>query len=232
MAKALRKLFRRSQANLKERIKERNKKWTGLGKAYEPLSMGAKGTTSSPGRLKSIQANNRALALALQEEKLKAREAQDAFLCLKGENQCLKFEIFYLQTLLQAQQVQAPAENVGTFPSAPVTIPVVTGQEHCVGAPQHIVECEEIPESERKATADDSKPAGCISEDRCASASANAIKEVDLECGESFEPSRRYLQNVTSTASHLSTGITVVQPARERPPPLKYRQHDPRKCES
>ncbi|XP_050746864.1 shugoshin 1-like [Gymnogyps californianus] len=110
MAKSLRKPFRRIQANLKERIKERNKKWTGLGKAYEPLSTSANGTTSSPVRLKSIQANNRALALALHEEKLKVREARDAFLCLKGENQCLKFQIFYLQTLLQSQQVQAPAE--------------------------------------------------------------------------------------------------------------------------
>ena len=139
MAKSLRKPFGRSQASLKERIKERNKKWTGLGKAYEPLSTSANGTSkvlwlpviticpvlvlnfpcvmtdgslaaSSPVRLKSIQANNRALALALQEEKLKVREARDAFLCLKGENQCLKFQIFYLQTLLQSQQVQAPAE--------------------------------------------------------------------------------------------------------------------------
>ena len=41
----------------------------------------------------------------------------------------------------------------------------------------------EIPESETKATADDNKPAGCISEDHCESASANAVKEVDPDCG-------------------------------------------------
>lgn len=61
-------------------------------------------------QLKSILANNRAVARAMQEEKLKVRRAQDAFLCLKGENQCLKFEIFYLEMLLQSWQMGAPAE--------------------------------------------------------------------------------------------------------------------------
>lgn len=65
---------------------------------------------SSRARLKSIQANNRALALALQEQKVKVREARDAFMLLQGENQRLKFQIFYLQALLQLQQVQVPAE--------------------------------------------------------------------------------------------------------------------------
>lgn len=45
------------------------------------------------------------------------------------------------------------------------------------------MECKEIPESETKATADDNKPAVCISEDRCESASADPIKELDPECG-------------------------------------------------
>ncbi|KAM6375270.1 uncharacterized protein FN964_001508 isoform 1-T1 [Alca torda] len=106
MAKPLWKPSRRSQANLKEHIKERNKKSSGLRKACEHSSASANDTTSSRARLKSIQANNRALALALQEQKVKVREARDAFTLLKGENQCLKFQIFYLQALLQLQQVQ------------------------------------------------------------------------------------------------------------------------------
>ncbi|XP_030337606.1 uncharacterized protein LOC115606217 [Strigops habroptila] len=178
-----RKLHRRSQANLKERVKERNMKWTGLGKACEPLSASANGTSSNSARLKSIQANNRALARALQEEKLKVRRARDAFLCLKGENQCLKFEIFYLEMLLQSQRAWAPAESARMFPPVPLMIPVVTGQDHCVGVPQHIVEYEEFPQSETKATAHDNKPAGCFSVDFCESASADAVKEADAECG-------------------------------------------------
>ncbi|KAM6375271.1 uncharacterized protein FN964_001508 isoform 2-T2 [Alca torda] len=178
MAKPLWKPSRRSQANLKEHIKERNKKSSGLRKACEHSSASANDTTSSRARLKSIQANNRALALALQEQKVKVREARDAFTLLKGENQCLKFQIFYLQALLQLQQVQ----NVGMFPSVPVMIPVVTVREHCA-VPQHIVKLEEIPEGEMNATTDDSKSAGFVSEDHCESTSANAIKEVKPVCG-------------------------------------------------
>ncbi|XP_062481432.1 shugoshin 1-like isoform X1 [Pezoporus occidentalis] len=178
-----RKMHRRSQASLKERVRKRNMKRTGLGKAYEPLSAGANGTSSHSVQLKSILANNRALARALQEEKLRVRRAKDAFLCLKGENQCLKFEIFYLEMLLQSWQMWASAENARIFPPVPLMIPVVTGQDHCVGVPQHIVEYEEFPESEMKATADDNKPAGCFSEDFCESASADAVKETDPERG-------------------------------------------------
>ncbi|PKU45427.1 shugoshinhypothetical protein [Limosa lapponica baueri] len=53
------------------------------------------------------------------------------------------------------------------------------------GVPQHIVKLGEIPESKMKATTDDSKPDGFVSEDHCESASLYAIKEVEKECGES-----------------------------------------------
>ncbi|XP_061231010.1 shugoshin 1-like isoform X2 [Neopsephotus bourkii] len=177
-----RKMHRRSQANLKERVRERNMRRTGLGKAYEPLSAGANGESRHSVHLKSILANNRALARALQEEKLKVRRARDAFLCLKRENECLKFEFFYLTMLLQSWQMWAPAESARTFPPVPLMIPVVTGQDHCVGVPRHNVEHEEFPESEMKATADDNRPAGCFSKDFCESASADAVKETDPEC--------------------------------------------------
>lgn len=45
------------------------------------------------------------------------------------------------------------------------------------------MEHKEFPESEMKATADDNKPAGCFSEESCESASADAVKETDPECG-------------------------------------------------
>lgn len=45
------------------------------------------------------------------------------------------------------------------------------------------MELEEIPMSEMKATTDDSKPAGFVSEDCCESASTDAIKGVESEYG-------------------------------------------------
>jgi len=45
------------------------------------------------------------------------------------------------------------------------------------------VELEEIPEREMKATTDDTKRTGFVSEDCCESVSADAVKEVEPECG-------------------------------------------------
>ncbi|XP_039204805.1 shugoshin 1 isoform X1 [Crotalus tigris] len=112
MAKVLKKSFKDSLEDIKERMKEkRNKKWAKLGKANQVLPIKSKIADNSVAQLKNFQANNRALALALEEERSKMREAQDIILCLKKEYQSLKFQNFDLQSKLKLQQEKQRAEN-------------------------------------------------------------------------------------------------------------------------
>jgi len=60
--------------------------------------------------MKSLQANNKALALSLQEEKLKLRDAQALILQLRKEYQDLKFQMFDLQRSLALRQAQGFVE--------------------------------------------------------------------------------------------------------------------------
>ncbi|XP_034258132.1 shugoshin 1 [Pantherophis guttatus] len=112
MAKALKKSFKDSLEDIKERMKEkRNKKWAKLGKANQVLPIKSKIADNSVVQLKNFQANNRALALALEEERSKMREAQDIILCLKKEYQSLKFQNIDLQRKLKLQQEKQHDEN-------------------------------------------------------------------------------------------------------------------------
>nr|XP_048694507.1 shugoshin 1 isoform X1 [Caretta caretta]XP_048694508.1 shugoshin 1 isoform X1 [Caretta caretta]XP_048694509.1 shugoshin 1 isoform X1 [Caretta caretta]XP_048694510.1 shugoshin 1 isoform X1 [Caretta caretta] len=110
--KCLKRPFKDSLEDIKERMKEkRNQKWAKLGKTNQVLPIKCKIATNSSVQLKSLQANNRALALALQEEKAKTKEAQDIILHLKKEYQSLKFQIFVLQRNLNSQQAKEPVET-------------------------------------------------------------------------------------------------------------------------
>uniref|UniRef100_A0A452IFC0 Uncharacterized protein n=1 Tax=Gopherus agassizii TaxID=38772 RepID=A0A452IFC0_9SAUR len=110
--KCLKRSFKDSLDDIKERMKEkRNQKWAKLGKTNQVLPIKCKIATNSSVQLKSLQANNRALALALQEEKAKMKEAQDIILHLKKEYQSLKFQIFVLQRKLSSQQAKEPVET-------------------------------------------------------------------------------------------------------------------------
>ncbi|KAM7175283.1 shugoshin 1 isoform 1-T2 [Macrochelys suwanniensis] len=110
--KCLKRPFKDSLDDIKERMKEkRNQKWAKLGKTNQVLPIKCKIATNSSVELKSLQANNRALALALQEEKAKMKEAQDTILHLKKEYQSLKFQIFVLQRKLNSQQAKEPIET-------------------------------------------------------------------------------------------------------------------------
>ncbi|XP_025020963.1 shugoshin 1 [Python bivittatus] len=110
--RCLKKSFKDSLEDIKERMKEkRNKKWARLGKANQVLPIKSKIVDNSSAQLKSFQANNHALALALEEEKSKMREAQDIILHLKKEYQSLKFQVYVLQRRLKLQQEKERAEN-------------------------------------------------------------------------------------------------------------------------
>ncbi|NXU30798.1 SGO1 protein, partial [Thalassarche chlororhynchos] len=112
MAEYLKKPFKDSLGDIKERMKEkRNQKWTRLGKISQISTVKCKRATSSSMQMKSIQANNRALAQALQEEKLKLRDAQATILHLRKEYQDLKVQMSDLQRNFSFKQTQGLVEN-------------------------------------------------------------------------------------------------------------------------
>ncbi|XP_075349253.1 shugoshin 1 [Mycteria americana] len=112
MADHLKKPFKDSLADIKERMKEkRNQKWMRLGKISQISAVKCKIASNSSMQMKSIQANNRALAQALQEEKLKLRDAQATILHLSKEYQDLKVQMFDLQRNLGFKQAQGLVEN-------------------------------------------------------------------------------------------------------------------------
>ncbi|NXA22499.1 SGO1 protein, partial [Ibidorhyncha struthersii] len=112
MAKYLKRPFKDTLGDIKERMKEkRNHKWTRLGKISQISTVKCKIATNSSMQMKSIQANNRALAQALQEEKLKLRDAQVTILQLRKEYQDLKVQMFDLQRNLRFKQAQGLSEK-------------------------------------------------------------------------------------------------------------------------
>ncbi|XP_035175433.1 shugoshin 1 [Oxyura jamaicensis] len=112
MAERLKKPFKDSLSDIKERMKEkRNQKWIRLGKNSQITTIKCKRPTNSSVQMKSIQANNKALAQALQEEKIKLRDAQTTILHLSKEYQDLKFQMFALQRNLYFKQAQGLVET-------------------------------------------------------------------------------------------------------------------------
>ncbi|NXN94364.1 SGO1 protein, partial [Rhinopomastus cyanomelas] len=113
MAEHLKKPYKDSLSDIKERMKEkRNQKWARLGKTGQKTStIKIKLPNNSSKKMKSIQANNRALAQAVQEEKLKVKDAQAAILNLMRENQDLKVQMFDLQRRLRIKQAHGLVEN-------------------------------------------------------------------------------------------------------------------------
>ncbi|NXH21122.1 SGO1 protein, partial [Bucco capensis] len=112
MAEYLKKPFKESLSEIKERMKEkRNQKWTRLCKISQTSTLKCKLPTNRSKQLKSLQANNRALAQALQEEKVKLRDAQAIIVHLRKEYQDLKVQMFELQRNLKFKQAQGLVEN-------------------------------------------------------------------------------------------------------------------------
>ncbi|KAJ7417738.1 shugoshin 1 [Pitangus sulphuratus] len=112
MTEYSRKSFRDSLRDIKQRMKEkRNQKWAKLGKTTQFSTVKAKRATSSSSKMKIIQANNRDLALSLQEEKLKLREAEATILQLRKDYHNLKAQMVDLQRIHRFQQEQGLVEN-------------------------------------------------------------------------------------------------------------------------
>ncbi|NWS34052.1 SGO1 protein, partial [Polioptila caerulea] len=112
MAEYSRKSFRDSLSDIKQRMREkRTQKWSRLGKTTQFSTVKAKRATNNSNKMKIIQANNRDLALCLQEQKLKLREAEDTILQLRKDYHILKTQMFDLQRNHRLQQDQGHVEN-------------------------------------------------------------------------------------------------------------------------
>ncbi|NXC31670.1 SGO1 protein, partial [Campylorhamphus procurvoides] len=109
MAEHSRKSFKDSLNDIKQRMREkRNLKWAKLGKTTQFSTVKVKRATS---KMKIIEANNRDLALSLQEEKLKLKEAEATILQLRKDYHELKAQMFHLQRNHRFQQEQGLVEN-------------------------------------------------------------------------------------------------------------------------
>ncbi|CAH2282761.1 shugoshin 1 isoform X1 [Pelobates cultripes] len=98
--RCLKKTFQESLEDIKERMKEKRMKKLAKVVTVKAYSAKAMKINNSSVSVKSIQENNKGLALALEEEKVKSRQAQDLILHLKREHQRLMFEIFMLRRKL------------------------------------------------------------------------------------------------------------------------------------
>ncbi|NWT82436.1 SGO1 protein, partial [Lanius ludovicianus] len=112
MAEYSRKSFKDSLSDIKQRMKEkRTQKWSRLGKTTQFSTVKAKRATNNSNKIKIIQANNRELALSLQEQKLKLREAEATILQLRKDYHILKTQMFDLQRNHRFQQEKGLVEN-------------------------------------------------------------------------------------------------------------------------
>ncbi|XP_073424306.1 shugoshin 1 isoform X2 [Dendrobates tinctorius] len=110
--RCVKKSFQDSLEDIKERMKEkRTKKLAKVATVNKALSTKVKIIGNSSVTVKSFQANNKALALALEAEKCKSRQAQDLILQLKREHQRLICEIFLLRRKLTMQQGNSTSDT-------------------------------------------------------------------------------------------------------------------------
>ncbi|KAM4657943.1 shugoshin 1 isoform 2-T2 [Amazona ochrocephala] len=112
MAEYLKKPVRDALDDIKERMKDRkNQKQMRLDRISQICNVKDKRATNNSKKMKSLEENNKALAQALQEEKLKLRDAEATILNLKKDYQDLKFQMFKLQRHLRLKQAQGLVEN-------------------------------------------------------------------------------------------------------------------------
>ncbi|XP_010871872.2 shugoshin 1 isoform X2 [Esox lucius] len=119
------KSFRQSLDDIKEKmIEKRNKRLNNTSATNRGRSRRISTTSAGsvqPMVLKNVQVNNKALALALQAEKEKVRQANGVILQMKREQQALFLHLLLLKRMLKDQEAQA--RNLQTRPAQLLTEP-------------------------------------------------------------------------------------------------------------
>ncbi|XP_029796213.1 shugoshin 1 [Suricata suricatta] len=116
--RCLKKSFQDSLEDIKKRMKEkRSKNLAEIGKRKSFIAAPCQIITNTSSLLKNYQDNNRMLALALENEKSKVREAQDIILQLRKECYYLTCQLYALQEQLSSQQSGETAQNQEACPS-------------------------------------------------------------------------------------------------------------------
>ncbi|XP_056335545.1 shugoshin 1 isoform X2 [Danio aesculapii] len=122
------KSFQQSLEDIKEKMKEKRNRRLSAAAAARRSVQHRGAAAVKPLVLKSVQANNKALAVALQAEREKVRQAQGVILQLKKERQTLLFHLLMLKRTLRErpahttpQEVSPPEEMSPPRPAQPIS---------------------------------------------------------------------------------------------------------------
>ncbi|KAM4792774.1 shugoshin 1 isoform 2-T2 [Cyanocitta cristata] len=201
MAEYSRKSFKDSLSDIKQRMREkRTQKWSRLGKTIQLSTVKAKRATNDSNKIKIIQANNRDLALSLQEQKLKLREAEATILQLRKDYHILKTQMFDLQRNHRFQREQGLLENQRVLSSGPGSSCTVTGPVHSIGPLKCVLEDNPVPPSGMEAGGDrNSLSKICVESD----SDISFTKIIPSE----GQPSDFHLNNTESELENVSSSV-------------------------
>uniref|UniRef100_A0A8C6FVH0 Shugoshin 1 n=1 Tax=Moschus moschiferus TaxID=68415 RepID=A0A8C6FVH0_MOSMO len=114
--RCLKKSFQDSLEDIKKQIKEkRSKNLTEIKR--KSLIFAPCQTITNTSKVLNYEDNNRMLALALENEKSKLKEAHDVILKLRRECYFLSYQLYTLKNKLTSQQTEEPAQNLELCPS-------------------------------------------------------------------------------------------------------------------